>query len=354
MKKALYLALIAVLALSMAVPAFALAEDGYIHADLGGKVDVLDGEIAVVNAPTQEFSPDGSGVLTDGIVCRPLEGSAQYINKSWQKKDGDTSAVEVATNDEKNDIRTCEFTMTDGTVKKYFYEWDFEGLDCDVRSFAIWWSNENDYSVGDKPVAEWQADAAFDILVSQDNGQTWTVAWESTRLTWTTDAEGKTVVDKMSAFTVDKGGDWTHVEKATDTEYYWYRYIVADFNKEYTGVTNIAYGCVNPRREGITTTFTSNAFYYIARITEFDVYGTNHKLAAESETQAPETKAPETQAPETKAPETKAPETQAPATQAPATEAPKEEKKGCKNSVALLPVLAVAAAGAVVFRRKRS
>jgi hypothetical protein len=71
------------------------------------------------------------------------------------------------------------------------------------------------------------------------------------------------------------------------------------------------------------------------------------------ETQAPETQAPETKAPETKAPETKAPETQAPGTQAPATEAPKEEKKGCGDFAALLPVVAVAATGTVVFRRKR-
>jgi hypothetical protein len=70
-------------------------------------------------------------------------------------------------------------------------------------------------------------------------------------------------------------------------------------------------------------------------------------------TKAPETQAPETQAPETKAPETQAPETQAPETQAPATEAPKEEKKGCGNFAALLPVLAFSAAGAVAFRRKR-
>jgi hypothetical protein len=74
-------------------------------------------------------------------------------------------------------------------------------------------------------------------------------------------------------------------------------------------------------------------------------------VAAEST--APETKAPETKAPETKAPETKAPETQAPETQAPATEAPKEEKKGCGDFAALLPVVAVAATGTVVFRRKR-
>jgi cell division septation protein DedD len=349
MKKALLLTFAVLLALSLAVPAAAF---DYVYPELGGKVDVLDGEIAVLNAPNKDFAPDSDDRLTDGIICKPLE-SSMYFNKSW------IGSVAEATEAENAGNATCEFTMTDGTVKKYYYEWDFEGLDCDVSSFSIWWSNEKDYSVPESVVAVWQADAAFDILVSQDGGQTWSVAWESTRLTWTTDAEGNKTVDKMSAFTVEQGGDWTHVEKATDTEYYWYRYISADFNKEYTGVTNIAYGCVNARRESATPVFTNNPFYYIARITEFDVYGTNHKaVETEPETQAPETQAPDTQAPETKAPGTQAPdtqahETQAPATQAPATEAPKEEKKGCGSFAALLPVLAAAAAGAAVFRRKR-
>jgi hypothetical protein len=76
---------------------------------------------------------------------------------------------------------------------------------------------------------------------------------------------------------------------------------------------------------------------------------------SEPETQAPETQAPETQAPETQAPETQAPETQAPETQAPATQAPETEpakKKGCKESVSMLAVVAVMGA-AVVFTRKR-
>ena len=370
MKKIICIALVAIMALSLVPAAYAVSDP--IFADNAGKVDVLTGEIAYLNAPTQNFTPDSANEfseegyprLTDGMVCTPLSSKA-YFNKSWQAKTDDKSAEEVATEDEKNGNATCEFTLADGTVKKYFYEWGFEDLNCDVNSFAIYWSNEKDYSVPDSVVAEWQADAAFDILVSQDGGQTWTVAWESTRLTYKKDAEGNDVVDTMSALTVDKGGDWTHVEVATDTEYYWYRYIKADFNTEYKGVTNIAYGCVNPRREGKTTYFTTRAFYYIARITEFDAFGTNHKAAEVTETTAEETTAEQvedttasqiadttvTQVEDT----SKAPVETTGGEAAVTSKAPEEGKsdKGCSSSVAFAGVAVVMALGCVMLRKKR-
>ena len=166
--------------------------------------------------------------------------------------------------------------MKDGSKKSYYYEIAFSNLSVDVDSFQLWWYNEKDYTPDGEVQVEWHADAAFDILVSQDGGKTWSVAWESTRLSFKNDEQGNKVVDKMSAWTKENGGDWTHVTGGTsDSKLYWYRTISANFNKEYKGVTNIAYGCVSPRREGLKDPVRAgaDAFYFVARISEFDVYG---------------------------------------------------------------------------------
>ena len=360
MKKLVCIALAAIMALSLVPAAFAYSEEVYIE-ETPGKVDVLAGETAFLNAPNKSFTPDSDGRLTDGICAKPMTENG-FFNQSWISKGSFDNATAAATDAEQKGEATCEFTMTDGTVKKYFYEWGFEDLDCDVNSFAIYWSNEKDYSVPDAVIATWHADAAFDILVSQDGGQTWTVAWESTRLTYKKDAEGNDVIDTMSAFTVEEGGDWTHVEHVTDTDYYWYRYIKADFKTEYKGVTNIAYGCVNPRREGKTTYFTNNAFYFIARITELDVFGTNHKAVettaeettgekVEDTTAAQVDDTTEAQVDETTAAQVDETTAGEAAVTTKAPEEPKDEK-GCSSSLAFAGVAAVMTLGCVILRKK--
>ncbi len=346
MKKLICVILVAVMAM-MLIPSVSAAAP--LTVDLKGRTDVLEGEIGMMNAPANEDCVDGDGRMTDGIFCVP--GDDPFFNK----KGFDSAAAAKELEDSGN--AAYEFKLVDGTVNKYYYEIQWFDLNCDVDSFAIYFSNSNDYSQPNTRVAWWQVDSAFDVLVSQDGGNTWSVAWQSVRFTTKTDADGNKVIDTNSSYLIDQGGDWTHVEN-TENGYYFYRYIDAKFNQEYKGVTNIAYGCVNPRRasekdaDGVSQG-TVNPFNWVCRISEFDVYGKNNKTETTEEvtTAAPETDAPTEAEVTTAAPETDAPTEAAATTAAPeATEAAKDG--GCSSSVAFAGIAFVLAAGCALIRRK--
>ncbi len=350
MKKLICVILVAVMAV-MLIPSVSATSP--MTVDLKGRTDVLDGEIGMLNAPSNEDCVDGDDRMTDGIFCKPLESGAYFNKKAFS----DTDAARELEKGE----GAYEFKLVDGTVNKYYYEIQFYDLNCDVDSFAIYFSNENDYSLPNTVIPWWQTDSAFDILVSQDEGNTWSVAWKSIRFTTKTDADGNTVIDTNSAWNIEEGGDWTQVENK-EGGYYFYRYIDAKFDKEYKGVTNIAYGCVNPRRESQKDAEnnnipfgTPNPFNWVCRISEFDVYGVNHK--GEETTAEPTTAAPETDAPTEAEVTTAAPVTDAPteggdiATAAPETSA-EAKSGGCSSSVAFAGVAALMAIGYAVLRKK--
>ena len=358
MKKFICISIALIMVLLLAPSALAAYPE--MSVDLKGRTDVLDQEMGMLNAPANENKVDSGPRMTDGIFCKPME-SSQYFNQKLFSSEASAGELEPLGG-------TYEFTLVDGTVNKYFYEIQWYDLDCDVNSFAIYFSNEKDYTTGEAPVPWWQCDSAFDILVSQDGGTTWSVAWKSIRFTTKTDADGNTVIDTCSAWTIDQGGDWTHVEKSTDTEFYWYRFIEGNFDKEYKGVTNIAYGCVNPRRASEKDASdiphgTPRPFYYVARITEFDVYGKNNKAAEETtpeETtagQVEDTTAAQVvdttaaQVEDTSAAPVENTEGEAAVT----SKAPEEPKdgKGCSSSVAFAGVAAVMALGCVVLRKRK-
>jgi LPXTG-motif cell wall-anchored protein len=287
MKRAISIILAALMILAFAPAAFAATVNwatAPIKEDLGTKVDVLSGKEGKLYGEKPNGVVDKK--LTDGTIWSPDNNrKAQYLNEVWALDSSSTAyaaQVQYATRIEKEG-GTIEFKLADGSTKKYLYDIQYSDLSCDVDSFQLFWSGETD--IINYPIAEWWADSAFDILVSQDGGNTWTVAYESTRLNIKKDADGNDTTEGMQAsfWLKDKGGDWEHVQGSDPaTDFYWYRTLSADFKQTYKGVTNIAYACVSSRRDAANNLPKVDGFWYCARLTEFNVY---EAVASQSESE---------------------------------------------------------------------
>lgn len=312
----------------------------------GDKTDVLDQWYCTLYARSNNEKV--SYTLCDGYYAADV-GETCYFNYSLCSKN--------TQNEYEADGGDYKFKLKDGTEKVYFYYIMFEDLNVDVDSFAIYFNNERSYDVGSEygeTFPYWQIDSAFDILVSQDGGQTYSLAWSS--VPFERGADGSIVSN--AAVPESEGGNMTEVvvKDASGAYKYTYRYVKEDLNQKYENVTNVIYACAAMRRYGADN---NDPHYYCARITEFDMFGVNH--AAENTTEAP-TDAP-TEAP-TDAP-TDVP-TEAPTQAADPTNAGEESnkapennsektadgKKGCNSSVSVLAVVAVLGMGATVLRKK--
>ena len=314
-----------------------------------GKEDVLTGMYGYFISANSDLAV-GDAKLTDGVYAAD-SGSKVYINKSHCGKgaQGDLEA-------------NFAYKLTDNSEVKYYYTFrydllDAEGFTADVDSFAMYFNNENVYCAGSEKGEEfpqYHIDAAFDILVSQDGGETYTIAWKSNDLLY----DGNGTLVSCAGMLVENGGNCSQevILDAGGNALTTYKYIIEDFDKTYEGVTNILYGCREMRRDN---TDLSLPFYYVVRCSEFDVYGKKNVVETEAPTGDPTDAPPEiptaapteahTDAP-TEAP-TAAP-TEAPAnTNAPETK-PAEEKKGCSSTVAMMSVIAVMGMGVTVIRKK--
>ncbi len=340
-------------------------DDGKYYVDLQGKDDVLNKVPGEFNSPKYgEDYVDENNIprLTDGVYAiEPLKDlyGISYFNLAWCAN-GEAEQFET-------DGGAFEYKLTSGETAKYLYTFEWTGLDCEASSFALWFNNETayyDYDTNDA-YSWWQQDSEFCILVSQDGGKTYTEVYHSVPFTVENDA-----IVSCASWLKSEGGLWEMFDAIDNDKasLFRYRYMTAEFDMNYKGVTNIVYAGIKARRNGNSKV---TAFYYSPRIAEFDVYGktitpkfveTEPETTVEETTAAPEvttaapvvtTAAPAvtTAAPaETKAPETEAPATEAPATQAPETEAP--AKTGCGATVSVIGVAAVMILGSAFIRKK--
>ena len=341
-----------------------------------GTVDIIEGFDGIVQSRGQngflsEVNSNGTNasgldVLTDGTYTLHFHDGGKplsYLNipvcgssepETYDKAGGDYSFP--------------------GVDKKYYYSIEYKDVYSDAASFAMYFSNEKNYAA-DGTVPVYQIDASFDILVSTDGGSTYKVAWSSVDYVIDENRKngnGYAAVVRCAGMSYDKGGNMVEAYVTDENgKQVPYKYVIANFDQSYTNVTNIVYACSNLRRNGNQ----DKAFYYCARISEFDVYNTALganvltpasvdpvvvTTAASTTASTPEsteypiiTAAPVTTAKPadtTKAPETTT--TAAPAvTDTPETKA-EEKKSGCGSSVSAVCTVAIACACAYVLKKK--
>jgi LPXTG-motif cell wall-anchored protein len=294
MKKILAIVLSVVMAAVLALPAFAADIPSYFHVvDTGDKTDVLNGlsctfarskytgatdintavdnkTLALTDGIFAMDLKDSAGAALDGkygeygkTYSADLSGSYVHVNTAWANANNTTypNNVETLTGYEAGKgftVGTGALIAFGGVATKYYYSYQFDGLaNVTVGSFALYFTNAGQNNFNSTATAT--VDCAYDILVSTDGGNTWSVAWKSVDLVY--GADGK--VSSSAAMTVEQGGN---VVLHNDNELYQYMTVTGDFDKVYKNVTNVAYACRAPR-------VSSNApFYYVARISEFDVY----------------------------------------------------------------------------------
>jgi len=340
--------------------------DGKYFVDTQGKTDVIAYIPSYFNSPKYGNDyQDQTHVykLTDGIYAiEPLKDlyGISYFNLAWCTKDEQTDRVNAG--------GEVEYKLTTGETGKYMYSHEWKELDVNVNSFALWFNNETayyDYETK-KTYDINQMDMQFQILVSQDGGKTYSIAYESVPY-----SRDDNAITGNAAWLKSEGGEWEMID-AIDKDkssLFRYRYCTGEFSMEFKNVTNIVYACVYPRPSGTFPKF----FYYSGRFSEIDVYGTINSTKydqsgtteAPETTASPETKAPATTAevkteapvittaePKTEAPvvTTAAPETQAQETKAPETEAP--AKSGCDSSAACLSIAVMSVLGTALIKKK--
>lgn len=347
MKKIIAILLTALMLVSL-VAVSSSAEDYTV--DTQGKTDVLEGIAGILLS--NECNYKVSTLLTDGIFAKSPGGKA-YLNEKACAKN---AQADLEANE-----GPWTVPLTSGIDKPYYYTIEFCDVNADIDSFSMWFNNENTYSSG--IYAHWHIDSAFDILASTDGGETYFVIWESVRMKLN---DEKTEVLEEAGYTIEEGGNAIHLEEYDTQGNYLYsgRKIEGKFDQTIKGVTNIMYGCVSLRREGgLDRPKNAAPFYYVSRITEFDVYGTPCEITeaetTEEEKPAETTAENITTAAETAAqttPETAATpiETTAENKQPEVTTAPAAQKSGCGSSVACGVVALVAVLGAALLRKKEN
>ena len=177
-----------------------------------------------------------------------------------------------------NDKATWDYTFAG---RKYGYVIRFDlAKKSDIDGFSMWFSRDKkDYMV------ERQIDPEFDILVSKDNGQTWTVAWESARVKLVEGtAIGATVSSAIvsgACFPKSQGGNMEYVNSSATG----YAKCSADFAATITGVTNVMYAasfvrsatsadCPTDAQGNRYLNVENNKYSnYSTRLAEIDVYG---------------------------------------------------------------------------------
>lgn len=228
-------------------PAVSDTEPGTDAPDEPDISNVLEGIRGALNSPKGSAAPV---CLTDGNY-------SNYLNETVFASADKAVAARASEG-------TFPVKLTDGSTKKYYYTCVFEGLDCDVSSFAAYFANDS------KLVAR-VIDAAFDILVSQDNGASYTVVYSSTPAKYAEDAQaGKDNVD--SGMTGGPFFDLEYLSSDKKTGK-----ISADFDKTYEGVTDVMYASGSTR--DYTYWSTTKGSNYACRISELEVFGVNHKPA---------------------------------------------------------------------------
>ena len=347
------------------------AEPGNV---LLGNVGQLESIAAVTSA----------AVLTDGVRFDTEVPSAAYLNQRVYVNEKSAIAAEQTGG-------AFPLTLADGTVNRYYYTVTWRGLYADVTGFSLFFCGEDPVVNPVCHFPNYQIDAAFDLLVSRDNGDTWAVAFASERLTYAADSSG--TVTAMAGFTREEGqGNAVEVRETEPDNpgkiMFTYRTVSVVFAETFENVTDIAYGCVSLRRSGkIVDTVDGetliesrcipreSAWHFAARISEAEVYGTAKEkpvittAVAETETEAPSsaiTSEPVTssglvtEAPvSSSAVTTEAPELSTPAEPATAaeTKVPETEKEDVRSSgcgasfgAAALPLLPM---GAWLLGKKR-
>lgn len=337
----------------LSLPAFA-AEQLTVKVEEGTE-DVLDHLLTLTYcSPKNEGKIMMNSCVVDGIFAVEHESKC-YFNNAFCTN-GDQESIEESGG-------TFEFVLTDGSTKKYLYSINFELFDytADVDSFALYFNNERSYDIGSEygeTFPFYHIDAEFEILVSQDGGQTYTIAWES--VPYEVSPDGTTLLS-CAGLLESEGGNMTEEKVFNEAGTYvcTYRYVADDLKQKFEGVTNIIYACEKLRRTGYTD---FAPFYFAARISEFDVYGSKTMLETEPVSEQP-TDAPDPEIPtEASAAPTDpaAQPTEAPTdgstwttenTNTPETKAV-EEKKGCGSSASAIVLIALLGSGVTVLRKK--
>ena len=284
----------------------------YLNESNGDKTDILNGLEATYNCPGEK-NGEKTALLTDGIIAvsKAPAGTVEekYFNRAYGSSD-DTANISFA-----------------GVDTKALYSFTFSGLGgAKVSSFQVVYGAQNGEPYAGRSYNKDHADKQIMILVSKDNGTTWTQAYIST-------LDESTNVIKSDA--VLGAGNTIDV---VDNETYNYYTVNITLAAAIEGVTDIVLASPMGRTQ---------VNGWAARIMEFNAFG--EKGAAPATTEAQTTAAP---ADTTAAP---ADTTAAPAdtTSAPASTTEKtEEKKGCGSVAAIGVAMIVTVLGAAYVSKK--
>lgn len=277
MKKLSVIALmLAVLMLALSVTAGAASAKHSFPDNSATKTDVLAG---LDGTTVKMYAMDSSATVSkvyssdkasefkkmfDGYAYRDADGEdcKDYLNVATALKNAAGETGDKVMKEIGDDESKFLYTLAG---RKYLYYIDVPlAVPSSAGSFTIWYNNGKNTLVPDN-----QIDEQFDILVSKDNGATWTVAWESARMSY--DAVQSNAVATGAANLTTMGGNSVIVGSSA-------KMIEGNFNQQYQNVTNVAYA-VSRNRRGATATLNgvsvgnnSVAAYYSGRISEFDVY----------------------------------------------------------------------------------
>jgi len=242
-------------------------DNGKYYVDVGENTDILAGLSPAFSSPGTGagYKQSVFDTLTDGVYAKEalldLYG-VSYVNISWCKS-ADVVAQDAAG-------PQFSYSLTDGTTGKYYYCYEWSGLSATASSFSLWFNNETAYSdyVTNQNYSYWQVDSEFVILVSQNNGLTYTEAYHSTPYV---EENGKVITDSARLKTDSVQGDWEMFDVINENGVHLFRYrqLKANFSEEYTNVTNIVYGVILPRRNPNNAGHSQN---YVSRLSEIDVY----------------------------------------------------------------------------------
>lgn len=372
----LFAAVLAVLCTALLLSALCVsAEETAWSVEPGDRENILSGAAGTLRTVLADYPAD---LLTDGKHYGYGTDPYVFLNRRCYADGNAAAAAE-------QNPGTFSFRLADGETRSYYYTVVFDGLYADVNSFELYFCGDDALADAVSHFPNYQIDAAFDILISTDDGETWEVAWESERLA--VSAEDSAAITGMAGFTAEEGTGNAAEVKVPDPDdaskiRTTYRIISGEFAQEYQNVTDIAYGCVTLRRSGKIVDVMdgevlveshcvpkTDAWYYSARMSEFQVFGEKNErpVTTEAVTTAEVTAAPvsdtepvtsaavTTEAPESTAvPQTSAEaETRTPETESlPGITLPAPETSGCGavTGAGIAGILTLL--GTAVLRRK--